>query len=422
MSLEELVGYLTDNNMANQNFSSLLLLPGPPAPPTPAALKAAYQPALAAALITLASTPASKPAVLELYVPCPCYHALDEPRSLLFEEIEGLVSSVYSLICIISAQNAIEPDGRGGVDARVILIDAASLEQSHDRHLSSPFSSNATGPIIDIQTLALTRRNWNWIFSVDGEKGQEILNKYLGAAGHLDPPVRGEISTVPGGISLMSSVTLNSQAPRHELAVHTAVVVGGTFDHLHAGHKLLLTATALLLQPATASLDLERRLVVGITGDQLLKNKKYAEYLQSWTQRYENVTDFLSSILFFAPPQKQQLETKSYDEPIANGKAIHTRFKQARTTIECVEIQDLFGPTITDENVTALVVSRETRSGGVAVNTKRAEKGWKPLEVFEVGVLDALEDKPSTIETEEFAAKISSTAIRKRKAESARRP
>jgi phosphopantetheine adenylyltransferase len=411
-----------NDTMSNHGLPSLLILPAPPTPPTPAALKAAYQPALTAALTTLASIKASKAAVLQVYVPCSRQYDLHEPRSQLFEEIERLVSGVYSLICIVSAQNAIEPDGSGAVDARVILLNHDRLEESHGRHLSSPFPLPATGPIIDIQTLALTRRSWYHIFSVDGEQGQAILSKYLIVAAHLNPPVQGEICKVPGGISLMSSVKSKTQYARQGSAIHTTVIVGGTFDHLHAGHKLLLTAIALLLQPSTLSMEVERRLIIGITGDQLLKNKKYAEYLQSWKQRQEDVVDFLLTILFFAQPENQELETRAFDEPVVNGKAIHIRLKQANITIECVEIQDPFGPTITDEKVTALVVSRETRSGGAAVNTKRKEKGWKPLEVFEVDVLDALEDKPSVTEIEEFAAKICSTAFRKRKAESDHKP
>lgn len=42
-----------------------------------------------------------------------------------------------------------------------------------------------------------------------------------------------------------------------------------------------LTATGLLLQPAS-TVTSHRRLIVGITGDELLKNKQYAEYLESW--------------------------------------------------------------------------------------------------------------------------------------------
>jgi phosphopantetheine adenylyltransferase len=419
--LNDFIDLLSDK-MSNCDLPSLLILPALPVPPAPAALKAAYQPALTSALTTLASIKASKPSVLQIYVPCPRQYALNEPRAQLFEEVEHLVSGIYSLVCIVSAHNAIEPDGCGAVDTRVILLDHDGLEESHGLHVLSPFSLPATGPIIDIQTLALTRRSWNHIFSMDGEQGQEILSKYLGIAAHLNPPVHGEICKVPGGINLMSSVISKAQTARQGSVIHTTVTVGGTFDHLHAGHKLLLTATALLLQPSIPSMDIERRLVICITGDQMLKNKKYAEYLQSWKQRQEDVVDFLSTILFFAQPENQELEIRSFDEPVANGKAIHTRLKQANVTIECVEIQDPFGPTITDETMSALVVSGETRSGAAAVNAKREEKGWKPLEIFEIDVLDALEDKPSVTETEEFAAKISSTAIRKRKAESAHKP
>jgi phosphopantetheine adenylyltransferase len=129
------------------------------------------------------------------------------------------------------------------------------------------------------------------------------------------------------------------------------------------------------------------------------------------------VVDFLTSILLFTCPGKEEIKTLSFDEAVVNGRAIHTELKQAAVTIECVEIQDPFGPTVTDETITALVVSRETSSGGAAVNAKREEKGWKPLEVFEVDVLGSDDNKPSSIATEQFASKISSTTIRKRIAE-----
>lgn len=409
--------------MSHQYLPSLIILPRPPVPPTLEALKAAYQHPLTASLTTLASLRLSRPAVLEVFVVCPCKYALDEPRSQLFQEVERLLSGIYNLICIICAQNTIEPDGDGGVDARVILLRHDDIEESQSHQVSLSLPLSAGGPIIDIPTLALTRRKWDYIFSVDEDKGQESLNHYMAAAGHFSPPVHGEIRKIQGGISVSSSSAPQAQTFKEQALIHTSVAVGGTFDHLHAGHKLLLTATALLLQPSTGSMDVQRRLIVGITGDNLLKNKKYAEYLQSWKQRQEVVVDFLSTILFFSQAQgKEDLETISFDEPIANGKAIHTRFKQTKITIECVQIQDPFGPTITDETVSALVVSGETRSGGTAVNTRREEKGWKPLEIFEVDVLDCLDDKPSATETEEFAAKISSTAIRKRKAENAHKP
>jgi hypothetical protein len=119
-----------NDTMSNHGLPSLLILPAPPTPPTPAALKAAYQPALTAVLTTLASLKASKAVVLQVYVPCPRQYDLHEPRSQLFEKIERLVSGVYSLICIVSAQNAIEPDVVAQLTQELffsIMIDSRSL-------------------------------------------------------------------------------------------------------------------------------------------------------------------------------------------------------------------------------------------------------------------------------------------------------
>lgn len=75
--------------------------------------------------------------------------------------------------------------------------------------------------------------------------------------------------------------------------------------------------------------------------------------------------------------------------------------------MEIVEINDPFGPTVTNESITALVVSEETRNGGEAVNKKRLEKGWSELEVFMVEVIEGVEGE-----------KLSSTEIRRRLEES----
>jgi phosphopantetheine adenylyltransferase len=80
-----------------------------------------------------------------------------------------------------------------------------------------------------------------------------------------------------------------------------------------------------------------------------------------------------------------------------------------------VVFQDIYGPTVAVKEIEALIVSGETRSGGRAVNEKRVEQGWPALEVYEVDVLDA-EDKEEESKTENFAAKISSSAIRQQRA------
>jgi len=401
------------------SLPSLLLLPPPPSPITSASFSAAYHPSISATVLALKGLDTSTQLILAL--PCPSLHGkLSEPRSHVYDEVQKLVGGIYSLICAACAKLEVDVESGlpGSVDARILLLDydsSQTVARGHEPKLSD-FTS---GPIIDLPTLALTRRRWDTVISVDGEDGQKLLSNFLDLANRISPPLQVQFRTVIGGVSMVQNGAVIS-SPKSQANIHEVVAVGGTFDNIHAGHKLLLTASALLLQPATNASSPPLRLIIGITGDELLKNKKYAEYLKSWKQRQDDVVEFLLSILLFSRSRvDEEIRTLSFDEPIVNGRAIHTQLKSCMITIECVEIQDPFGPTITDKDITALVVSGETRSGGKAVNDKRVEKGWNALEVFEIDVLDAGSEEGAT-ETKDFTSKISSTAIRKRKAENAR--
>lgn len=392
------------------------------------AISAAYRPSISAVLSTLKALPTSTE--LLIVVPCPILQGrLNSPRSEIYDEVQHLLAAIYNLFCVVCAKMGVdvESDTPGSVDARVVVLDSKGLPCSDGYESSGKIFSS--GPIINISVLALTRRRWDFIFSVDGEEGQQLLASYTKIATQMIPPIQGQMQSVSGGTSMVDKALSHNQKPSQSQSqsarIHHVVAVGGTFDHIHAGHKLLLTATALLLQPSPGSLlqpsPNPRRLIVGITGDELLKNKKYAQYLGSWKQRQNDVVNFLLSILLFTRASiEEATQITSFDSPAPNGKAIHTHIVALDITIECVEIQDPFGPTITDENVTALVVSGETRSGGTVINEKRTEKGWHALEVFEIDVLDAEENGSSPSKTEDFASKISSTAIRKRLAEKGR--
>lgn len=413
---------------------SLILLPPPPKAANPITFRAAYYPPLQAALKFLANLNLPNTTILEITLPI----ALADTKANILEnfyEIERLLSGIYSLVSVICATESIETEGPGGVDARVILLsDYAQQDQEHDGSASIDMKV-VGGPIVDYSTLAITRRKWKYIFTVDGEVGKIHANRYLDLAKRITPSLEGKVRNVSGGLTIVSTLDVTKIAADHHPAMkHKTVAVGGTFDHLHAGHKLLLTATAMLLQHSTAADVTDRmeskRLIVGITGDELLKNKKYREYLASWEERARDVTEFLKSILLFVSPgenEEQHISTQLLNSsklgPNAS-RAIHTVLKPNNVIVECVEIQDPFGPTITDETITGLAVSGETRSGGNAINEKRAEHGWQSLEVFEIAVLDSSKGLPDGAESsaakQDFASKISSSEIRKRKAELAR--
>lgn len=389
---------------------SLLLLPSPPRPINYASLSAAYSPALRS-VARLCDV-----SILTIIVPMDfTVEQLTSSRSQIYAECQTALAGIYGLICQLAlVTETANAHGLARFDPHIILV-------NHDKNPSSKGSSIkfTGGPLIDISTFALTRREWKTIYSVDGEQGQSLLKEYRDLANETSPPIDADWQVVEGGLIIITRTPPSPSSSTISAVIHHVVALGGTFDQLHAGHKLLLTSAALLLQPNNTGESKPNRLIIGITGDGLLKNKKYAEYIRSWQQRQEDVVDFLLSVVQFArvnPPD--DIESTFYNESGPNGHAIHTKLKAANIVLECVEISDPYGPTITDESVTALVVSGETRAGGKAVNEKRSEKGWKTLEVYEVDVLDAEQDAiAGKDEVENFASKISSTAIRKHLAE-----
>ncbi|KAI9862296.1 MAG: hypothetical protein M1813_004772 [Trichoglossum hirsutum] len=405
--------------------SALLLLPPPPLSPSPsryAALRAAYNPTLSSVLSSVSeiARKSLKAAVLEIAVPCP-YHYLPGqaqwPRSHIYDQTQELVAGLYSLVSAICARDSIDIEGKDGVDARILLV-AYSRDLTYPKE-GFPPGRPLQGPIIDLPTLALSQRAWQHVFSVRSEGGELLLKQFLHLTDRIPSSVmerpHWDVKRVDGGVG----IELPAKEPEgvHQplksgQKLHYFVAVGGTFDHLHAGHKLLLTMTTLLLEPPGLSGE-QRRIIVGITQDELLKNKKYAEFLESWEDRQQSVSDFLLALLDFSPPEATPPATHQAPRSDADERAVHTKLDPT-FEIRYVAISDPFGPTITDESISALVVSGESRGGGQAVNAKRGELGWPALEVFEVDVLDADEPEDDGGAKGNFEGKISSTELRRR--------
>lgn len=147
---------------------------------------------------------------------------------------------------------------------------------------------------------------------------------------------------------------------------YSVSALGGTFDHIHDGHKILLSMSAFLTS---------ERLIVGLTDEELLVNKKYKEYLEPFSKRKNNVIEFI-------------------------------RMLKPQLNVEIIPLHDVCGPTGTVPEIECLIVSRETVKGGDIVNKTRAERGLSQLDIVVVNVLGGDED-------DGWKEKLSSTEVRK---------
>lgn len=152
------------------------------------------------------------------------------------------------------------------------------------------------------------------------------------------------------------------------IQTYRRVVLGGTFDRLHLGHKILLGEGCLFA---------EENLTVGVTTGEMNLKKSLPELIQPTPVRIDSVVQFIETV-------KPQIGHR------------------------VVPITDMFGPTITDPDLQCIVVSDETKKGGDVVNQERQKKGYSVLDVY---VIDLVQDQCHG-QFEE--AKISSSSLRKR--------
>ncbi|CAK7235963.1 hypothetical protein SCUCBS95973_009443 [Sporothrix curviconia] len=428
--------------MARSNLPSLLLLPSPPEPASQAALGTAYRPSLEMALARTRSDARSATLIVAVTFPF-LSGPSQESKRFAWPDAQSLLAGLYTIIAVLCEKLHIGTDvdgGPGTVDARVVLLD-------HDRDRAFPDFLPIIEPnntvLVDLPSFAAAYHPWNNIFYVQSGAGTQLKNLYFKFAQTVQKIADEQLVPLDGGPTLhvgttggtasgtASGVVTPSRIMHIPTTLHKVVCLGGTFDYLHPGHKLLLTAGALLLDVPTPLSGPPCEYVIGITGDELLRNKKYAEFVQPWDERARSVIFFLSSILDLS---RDGWEEKTMGPEIQeNDGDFQATFRNGAIVVQCVRIHNAFGPTIERQDITCLVVSGETRSGGRAVNDKRAALGWLPLETFEVDVLsadDAVAEMAAAAGTftsasaaaavaENFDAKISSTAIRRQRAEAA---
>jgi pantetheine-phosphate adenylyltransferase len=139
------------------------------------------------------------------------------------------------------------------------------------------------------------------------------------------------------------------------------VAVGGTFDELHRGHRVLLTK----------AFEIGERVAIGLCSDAFVAKMGKPHLTATYEERLKELKVFLSKL------------------------GVSER-------ADIVPLDDPFGTTLRVGCLEALVVSEETEPVAVRINEKRREAGLQQLEIVTVVMV------PS-----ENCTPISTTRIRK---------
>ena len=116
------------------------------------------------------------------------------------------------------------------------------------------------------------------------------------------------------------------------------VAVGGTFDELHRGHKVLLMK----------AFEIGARVLIGLCSDEFVRR--------------------------MGKPH----ETAPFEERLADLKAFLANLGVSEKA-EILALNDPFGPTVTDRCIEALIVSEETKPVSGKINEQRRNVGLAPL-------------------------------------------
>lgn len=398
----------------------LILLPQFSSPTTLRALQDSFGPTIRQAL-QVASRHDRKctPALLDIAVIYKETSPVHKQSAAIdYNHFQNLLALMYKLICIICIEESIDIEYGNDVETRVLLIDDASDSECDSSRHSKGVSPC---PLVSLAALARCHRPWARIYAMATEDGEVLLHSFLHIRHHPPLQIQSHPEVIRLDLGSGRGASNQKTLPKVSLPPRTwpafkCVAVGGTFDHLHAGHKLLLTVTALLLNvPDPRHVCSDRSITIGITGDKLLQKKKFVDQMQDWDERQRAVERFLLGILELRLPTDSLKSNDRASSPDTGGRIVRQQFESG-LAINYDEIFDPFGPTITDPAIAALVVSSETRSGGQAVNDKREAQGWSSLAILEVDVLNAEgEDEDSSDAIgESYQEKISSTEIRRK--------
>jgi pantetheine-phosphate adenylyltransferase len=129
------------------------------------------------------------------------------------------------------------------------------------------------------------------------------------------------------------------------------VAVGGTFDNFHLGHAQLLLKC----------FEVNKNVLIGVTSDALAKNKNH--FIESCDKRKRNLFSFLF-------------------------------FHKLHDFAKIITLNDPYGPTIFNKNISVIIVSEETLIRALEINNIRKGKRLSPLKIFVIPLVKDADLRP----------------------------
>ena len=268
-----------------------------------------------------------------------------------------------------------EGQGRGGLQAHVGAVNAERKVKGLDPlvalHVDDwPDGAEVTG-------------DPNVVFLEDEDAFEKIRNNNNNAAAGASSGTKEENNK--SGLGALSPIIGGTAIPGTSL--YSSVCVGGTFDGMHYGHRKLLTLAISSVQPISG------RLLIGVTRDEMLTHKAFADRIPLLDERMAGVLDFIGNL---APGMKNR---KCYlHRVIINAYLLmyavllicYYLVHCVSTGIRCVPISDEYGPPGqppesesypgVQNDFDALVLSHETLPTGRKLNRYREDMlGIPPL-------------------------------------------
>lgn len=130
------------------------------------------------------------------------------------------------------------------------------------------------------------------------------------------------------------------------------ICLGGTFDHLHAGHKKFIKEAFLN----------GRKVTIGLASKEIIKSKKFKHSIETYDNRKANLINFIN----------QSVWIKDFS---------------------VIALTSIYGSTLRDSSIDAILVTKETLKNGRKINKERIILGLRPLSIVVAKYLKSSSNK-----------------------------